>query len=284
MYTSDTYEAAFAATLPDTLPWRLEVRPRLKRAHMEVTGGMLVIRLPKAATMPPQRLAEIVAAQGPVLVAKARARGTAERTGAGEHTPTKQLVNGEGFELFGRSYRLRLVDNGPTCEIRRLPVGQIRADGTGSMGSDQYLCLRRDVATPETVIDWYRGELAVWLGEQVPPIAARLGVRPGLTCEVRPHRRGVRFGTWGRYLPGEHRITVPWIVAQIPLDRARHVLHHEVAHAAQPSGTVAHGREWQVLMSRISPDWRDLERLQRRGTGLSLWEGGLTPHVSGWEA
>jgi predicted metal-dependent hydrolase len=273
---------AVRGVLPASTPWRIEVGARLKYARLEMDAGALVVRIPPTG-IEPGRLARFVAQHGPRMLDTA--------TEGGEMA--KQLVGGEGFVLLGRPYRLKLVDDGPACAIRRQPIGQRRPDGSGSMGSEPFLCLRRGQATAATVIGWYRGELLAWLGEQIPPLASRLGVRDGLTWAVSHHRDGVRVGSWARYYPGKHHITVSWQVAQFPRHLAKHVLRHEMCHAARPqhrpggSGRT-HGREWQSLMGTLHPQWRETERTVRKT--MRVWTGSIAtpadpaPFVSGWTA
>ncbi len=280
-------KAAITAALPDGFPWQLETSPRLKHARMEVRDGVLVVRVGPIVPTPAD-LAGSVARQGPPLLYRAK------RTRHADVAPevTKQLVNGEGFVLLGRSYRLKIVDAGAPCEIRRQPIGQRRPgdDEQGSMGSDLFLCLRRDKATPATVIAWYQRQLREYLDTHLPPLADRLGVDPGLTWKVRPHC-AARGGSWALYATGRHEITVRWQVAQFPRELLDHVLRHEAVHASRVHWTrrggsgKPHGREFQSKMDILNPGWRDLEKRARTRIGAEVWNGRLTPaagHVSGW--
>ncbi len=282
------YRQALAAALPPGTPWDITVGARLKYSRLSVTDGVLTVRIPAAGTGDPARTAAWAATHaGRMLANTAPPR-------------TKELVNGEGFPLFGVNHRLRLVDDrshlpdatpaGPLTRHPGVPI--IAEDGPSTWSGHRtwQLTLHRDHATASTVIEWYRAELLAWLNEQIPPLAARLGVRDGLTWAVRHQRDGVRIGSWASYYPAKHRVTASWTVAQFPRDLATHVLRHEMCHAARPGGTT-HGRQWQARMATLNPQWREHETVVRKHT--EVWTGHIAPagtapatdgpHVSGWD-
>ncbi len=293
MSAHEEFHAAVAAVLPPDFPWRLEVNPRRRHAGLRARDGVVVLSIPTNMTGP-DRTAAWFAVHAPRALARLQAR--AQDTPAATGPVVKELVNGEGFLLFGQNHKLRLVDDPAAAPIVAEP-----GPSTWSGVRTWQLTVRRDQASARLIIEWYRGQLAAWLDEKIPPVAARCRVRDGLQWEVRPHREGTGHGTWGRYLVKHHRITMPWIVAQLPRDVAEQIVRHEVGHAARPhrqpgaSGR-PHGPEWRALMSTLCHDWR---RLEAAADEHRLWHGGLaapapTPEparepapagfVSGWGA
>jgi predicted metal-dependent hydrolase len=269
-------------TLPKFITWTIEFHPRRKRIEVQFFAGCKVVfRLPYATT--PAHFHTVANRMRPTIVTKAAKTAAKVPTTPVSELVQKDLVNGEGFELFGRSYRLRLVTAGPVCELRPQPLGQVRADGSGSMGSDLFLCLRADMATAETVIEWYRRQLAVFLDETLPPLAARHGVplagaavgRPGLSWRVRAASDG-NFGSWATYGRRPDNIRFTWHIAQLPREDALHTVRHELAHATRPGGK-PHGPEWQAAMDRIcGPGWVTVEKRTRKGPP-NLWYGATNP-------
>lgn len=286
MATVDEYTAALGTLkFPEWLAWSVKVSTRARKAHVTIEHDGAVVFTAPASRTPADVADGARRLLGKILVAARDKRDN------GVTVVVKDLVSGEGFPLVGHPNRLKIVDDGPPCEVRRLPVGQHRPDGTGSMGSLPFLCLRRDQATARTVIEWYREQGQAWLDKTMPAIAQRLGVRPGLTWEVRPYRAGDRFGgSWATYHPGSaHRIRMDWRVFQFPRELAEHVARHEAAHAIAGG----HGPAWQRVMARFGTDWRDLERRTKTADGLTLWNGEVSAArelepaasmVSGWGA
>ncbi len=273
-YDTGPYVAALtAAGLPASLTWTVQVNPRRKRIAWQVQpGGAVLFSVPPGAS--PDRLRTFAQASRGRLVVL-----TADASARGAIRP-KELVSGEGFRLFGTNYRLSLVDDGPAI--------------TGGPGPSTWsgirtwqLTMRRDQASAALIIEWYRRELAAWLDKYMPPLANRHGIRPGLAWEVRPFRAG-NVRSWATYHSKTHRVFFCWQVAQFPAELARHVVAHELAHAARPGGK-SHGPEWESKMDMIAgPGWRDREQVVRRELDADVWHGDVAqprpvdPFVSAW--
>lgn len=95
--------------------------------------------------------------------------------------PVKELVGGEGFLWLGTSHRLLLVNDGP-------------AIGCANPWKHQdWLRLRRDVATADTIIGWYEQQGLEYAREVVARWSPRLG-RARRGCPRHSAvRRGVRL-------------------------------------------------------------------------------------------
>lgn len=276
-YTADEF-ASVLRSISTPLPMQWTVKPSARRKSFEAVvgpGGIVEFRVP--ATMRPAQFVILVSKHRGAIITAAT-----QKAATGVHVPRKDLVNGEGFPLFGTNHRLRLVDDGP-------PIVAGPGPSTWSGIRTWQLTMRRDVASAETVIGWYRAELAAWLDKTIPPLMSRHGVAAGLTWKVRPYRRDVNTRTWGTYHRATHRIFIEWHVAQFPRVLAEHVVKHELAHATRPGGA-SHGAEWARAMDRIAGyDWMDREKAVKSLDGLSLWEGDVNerpaapaPFTSAW--
>lgn len=163
---------------------------------------------------------------------------------------SKELVNGEGFLYLGRSYQLRIADNG----------------GAGLRLDRGRLVLPAHLATEgyAHVIEWYQARAAAWLRPRLANWATRLKVElHGIEAADLGHK-------WGSATP-DGRVRIHWATMQLRPELIDYVLAHEVAHMKQPH----HGPAFWALLSRVLPDYGDRrERLAHAGSGL--WFGNHT--------
>ncbi len=277
------FRDALANILPAGLAWSVQVNARRKRFAVWIEpGGAVVVAVPPSAD--PARVAHTIQAErGRLLVA------AAEKRERGLRIVRKQLVNGEGFPFAGRNHRLSLVvdgDDSPT----RTPAGALTRDAGVPIAAEPgpstwsgirtwQLTMRRDAASARTVIEWYRAQGRAWLDQHMPDMLRRLHVPADAwpTWEVRPYRPSKGYGgTWGTYRNPPHKIFIDWFAFQFPADLLRYVAAHEAAHAAL-RGQYAHGREWETVVSRLCPDWCELDPRAKALPGLCLWVGDLDP-------
>lgn len=304
------FGAAIAgAGLPGWLAWSVKVstrRPSAKPTRSRRTlgatiepGGSVVFTV--AAGTTPEEAGDAVRRMRGRLVVAAE-----DKRDRGVRIVRKELVDGEGFPFAGRYQRLRLVVDGDERDDRTaagpltrhpgVPIIAEPGPSTWSGIRTHQLTMRRDAASARTVIEWYRTQGQAWLDEHVPPLLSRVYVKreDWPTWEVRPARRGEGYGgSWGRYRWPAHSMTVPWLIFQLPAELLRYIAAHEVAHAAL-KGQHGHAQPWQLVVSRLCPDWRELDPRARELPGLPLWVGELEParesvapvaadpFVSGW--
>jgi predicted metal-dependent hydrolase len=158
----------------------------------------------------------------------------------------KRFLSGEGFDLLGRHYRLRLGD-GPKVQLRdgwlRMPRESVEA-GRGA----------------EELIAWYQQEALRWLPARIEPWAAKMAMQPR-QLDVR--HLGYRWGSLGK---GD-RLNLHWAIMQLPPSLIDYVIVHELAHDDEPNHTA---RFWAV-MRRDLPDYEQRKaRLSEAGTQLWL--------------
>jgi hypothetical protein len=256
MTSPDRYRHALAAlNLP--AEWQVEVaiRPRRRRAALEVKpGGDVVVLIPP--TTDPDEVVRFVGSRRRWIAAQV---DTATRL-APDHA-VKHLVDGEEFTLLGHRHRLCLVDTAPAA-VGQLPAAT--ADGL------LYVRRQRPQQVRRAIIDVYRQVGLAWLRREGRQYELDAGIT-GLSYVVRDLGRQ----RWGIYNgPPRHTTTLHWAVFGLPVHLAEYVLVHEQAHATRPGGR-PHGRAWQRRMILWMPDWRERQE-ELAEVGRHAWLGGWT--------
>ncbi|MCI2420063.1 M48 family metallopeptidase [Saccharopolyspora sp. K220] len=250
---ADIEEAVAALGLPPGWDLRVEIRPRRSTVGLQLTPGEPVkVLVPPHAT--PERVADVIRHHWGWLAQK-----IPEARRLAPDFAVKTFVNGEGFYLLGRSYRLHLTDDGPPTRIERLPH---------VLGTDEFLCVRRDRldAMCNAVIALYCDRGMAWAREHGEQYEHHANIQ-GLRYEVRSLGRR----RWGSYSPTKHLVSLHWPVFGLPQELIEYVLVHELAHATRPAGR-HHGPAWQRQMSLWMPDWRQRKAALAQ-VGRRAWMG-----------
>src|SRR5215207_4781187 len=123
-----------------TIPIETAGQSRRARLTIERDGSL---RLRAAADVDRAELQSFLAAKREWIYKK-----LAEKEAFDHELVTKELVDGEGFQYLGRSYRLRISEDGERVQLRagRLVVPRVQLDRGG-----------------EPIIDWYRKRGGAWL-------------------------------------------------------------------------------------------------------------------------
>ncbi|MBI3224368.1 MAG: M48 family metallopeptidase [Mycolicibacterium cosmeticum] len=172
----------------------------------------------------------------------------AEKENFAAEPVSKELVNGEGFQYLGRSYQLRLADEG----------NQVR------MHAGKFILPRPMLGTgAEHIVQWYRDAGLRWLRPRSKDWSSRLRVHPR-SIEVAD--LGNKWGSAG----AAGRIRIHWVTMQLRPVLVDYVLAHELAHLREGN----HGAEfWQVL-GRAMPDF-DERKCELAEAGASIWRGAI---------
>lgn len=277
-------DAIEAKGWPDWVTWQAQPT-RAKSSIISMTPrGRLIAKL--AAGADPARIADHVDRNRVGLLRDAR-----RVYDKGPDVVTKQLVSGEGFVFDGRRYRLRLVrpdgrgiGRGAIAPMTVHP-GAMCADEAGpstwSGVRTWQLTLRQD-ATASDVVEWYRRRGQELLDERIPPMVARLGLRPGLKWRVRPYQPTARFGggSWATHSGATRTVAFRWQAFQMERVYVDYLLAHEVAHDLPDSR--GHDQLWESAMDRLCPRWRELRPKVRGGDGMTFWLGQTEPRPAGW--
>lgn len=234
--------------------WRVEVSDRRTRMAVTVDDyGIATLVVPQDVN--PSMVARFVRSSC-TSVARQRNR-LAPYTP--DH-PTKELVPGENFPLFGTPHRLQLTGDGP----------DVRLDETRHQG---WLSLRRD-QTSEAIVGWYGVKLLGWVTrpdtERCGPYwAGRLGLAEPINYKVAD--LGPR--KWSKFTV-PNTVALHWALAQLDRSVIGYVLAHALVHASRPGGS-KHGPEFRRRMARLfcGPDEWELEERLRKD-GRSVWLGG----------
>ncbi|MGW2223811.1 YgjP-like metallopeptidase domain-containing protein [Streptomyces formicae] len=182
--------------------------------------------------------------------------------------PVKTFVNGEGFLWLGRSARLCLLDN-PDVMLRRAS-----GYGTGYWFEMDRTAIPRGA---KTFIDWYSREGTAWLQTEAQQLWSRVApFRP------MPTVRAANIGRtrWGKHdgRDGRDDVTIAWQTFQLPPSLVRHVLAHELTHAARPGGAV-HGPEFWRAFERTEIGARQTAR-RLDEEGRHVWMGDVGQGVA----
>lgn len=165
-----------------------------------------------------------------------------------QHEPiSKEFVDGEGFLYLGRSYRLKVADDGGPVRLER---GRLVLPASLAAHGEAYL------------VAWYRRCGEAWLRPRVRSWAERLRVEPDV-IEVTDlgHK-------WGSATAGR-QVRVHWASLQLSPQLIDYVLAHELAHLREAH----HGPAFWQLLARVMPDYDQRKRdLAQQGAGL--WFGG----------
>jgi predicted metal-dependent hydrolase len=219
-----------------------EVRGSPRRSTFGITierDGSLILRAPLLADV--DELAEWAVGKAEWVCRKLAEKDLLLVPGV-----VKQLVSGEGFDLLGRHYRLKLTDGSAPVGLRdgRLWLPRTLADaGDGTAA----------------LIDWYQGQARAWLPSRIQPWVSRMAARPQ-QLDVRD--LGYRWGSLGK---GD-RLNLHWAVMQLPPSLIDYVIVHELAHINEPHHTPAFWRK----VRRVLPDYEQ-RRSRLAVAGSRLW-------------
>jgi predicted metal-dependent hydrolase len=149
----------------------------------------------------------------------------------------KEYVSGEGFYYLGRSYRLKVLDNGAGQPALRFFRGRFE--------------LKRDaqVEGRDHFVRWY----TVQLEHRLPELLSSLALRMGISCPAFHVRDlGYRWGSCGR----DGTLYFHWRVAMLPATLMQSIVAHEMAHQIERR----HSSAFREQLDRIIPDFRERSR------------------------
>ena len=153
-------------------------------------------------------------------------------------TPPRQYLSGETHLFLGRQYRLLVTSEG---------APNVRIDG------DRLILAVREngsfVHRRTLLQHWYTLQ-----SHQVFPERLSVAVPPFLRLGIAKPRLIIRAlaRRWGSYTVAGNLVLNRDLVQASP-HLIDYVVTHELAHALHPD----HGSEWQGLLTRAMPDWRD---------------------------
>lgn len=249
-------EAALAsAGLSDLIRWRVRISKRRTgtgRITIEPDASV-VITVPERCD--PAQVARLVKSRTDTIISAV----LKARQSAPEH-PAKELISGEGFDLLGRPYRLRVADGSGPVHIDRV---------TTPNGSFPFLFLdRSETGTAAALIDWYASQGEMWIAEHASAWTKRLNAA-GLRFAIED--LGERPAV---FRPVSRTVALHWALFALDRDVVEFAL---VRHAARlRDGQVAVPAAADRSVESLIPDWqRRVDRL--RAQWRTTWTGAIAP-------
>lgn len=169
--------------------------------------------------------------------------------------PRREFVNGQGFLYLGKSYRLKLIDNGKMKSARSPNVTVLRLwHGYFELPESEKANARNHF------ISWYRKQIKEQLKARVPRYDKRIGVT---VKDTRILDLGHRWASCGR----NGVINFNWRSVMAPVWVLDYILVHEMVHHIERGHT---DRFWR-LVSRVIPDYEEHALwLNENGADLDL--------------
>jgi len=169
--------------------------------------------------------------------------------------PSREFVNGQGFLYLGKSYRLKLIDNGKMKSARSPNVTMLRLwHGYFELAESEKANARNHF------ISWYRKQIKEQLKARIPRYDKRMGVT---VKDTRILNLGHRWASCGR----NGVINFNWRSVMAPVWVLDYILVHEMVHLIERGHT---DRFWR-LVSRVIPDYEEHALwLNENGADLDL--------------
>lgn len=161
-----------------------------------------------------------------------------------------EFVDGEGFHLLGKHYRLKLVD----VPKNVTGVPSVRFEG-------DRLLLRREQAASggKRIEEYYTRAAHLYLNETVQRWKRIVGVEPGRFVQVM--NLGYR---WGSCSP-DGTLNFHWRIMQLPSRIIEYVVVHELVHIKTPD----HSEQFWRTLGSVMPDYERRKMwLKKNGGGL----------------
>ena len=169
--------------------------------------------------------------------------------------PRREFVNGQGFLYLGKSYRLKLIDNGKMKSARSPNVTVLRLwHGYFELAESEKANARNHF------ISWYRKQIKEQLKARIPRYDKRIGVT---VKDTRILDLGHRWASCGR----NRVINFNWRSVMAPVWALDYILVHEMVHLIERGHT---DRFWRIV-ARIIPDYEENALwLNENGADLDL--------------
>jgi predicted metal-dependent hydrolase len=167
----------------------------------------------------------------------------------------RDFVSGQGFLYLGKSYRLRLINNGTGV------VDQKGVSTSLRLHNGYFELLEREKERgKDHFIKWYRKQTEQQLQLRIPRYANRIGV------EVRDFRvldLGNRWASCGK----KGTLNFSWRTVMAPIQVFDYILVHEMAHMIERG----HTKNFWRIVSRVISDYEDQKTwLQVHGVELGI--------------
>jgi predicted metal-dependent hydrolase len=172
--------------------------------------------------------------------------------------PTKskrEFVNGQGFLYLGKSYRLKIVDDGQADNTERTECSPVR------LWQGYFELLKSETHhAREHFIAWYKKRTREQLKTRIPLYDKRIGIK---SEDFRVLDLGHRWASCSR----RGIINFNWRVVMAPIWVFDYILVHEMSHFIEKG----HTKKFLQIVSRIIPNHEELALwLKENGRDLDL--------------
>ena len=203
------------------------IRSKRRTVSLEVTrDGRLVVRAP--LRMPIKLIERAVAGKSEWIQNKKQSAAARDSL-----HPPKQCVEGEQFELLGKSYTLKF-DAG---------VQKITLSSDALLVPAAYMQCREQL--PQALTAWYKAQAADILRSRVAAFAGQHAIA------YESVRVTSALSRWGS-CSGKGRLCFSWRLALAPPEMIDYVIAHELAHIDRPDHSAAFWRHVAALMPDFS--------------------------------
>ena len=167
----------------------------------------------------------------------------------------RDFVSGQGFLYLGRSYRLRLVNNGTGAVEEKRVSTPLRLHN----GYFELLESKKETAK-EHFIKWYRKQTEQQLQLRIPRYDKRIGVE---VKDIRVLDLGNRWASCGK----KGTLNFSWRTIMAPIHVFDYILVHEMAHMIERG----HTKDFWRIVSRVISDYEEHKTwLQVHGVELNI--------------
>ncbi len=168
--------------------------------------------------------------------------------------PMREFVNSQGFLYLGKSYRLKLIDDG-------IKSGRPSKTAPLRLWHGYFELVETEKAKARNhFIFWYRKQIKKQLKERIPRYDKRIGVT---VKDIRILDLGHRWASCGR----NGSINFNWRSVMAPVWVFDYILVHEMVHMIERG----HSDSFWSMVSRVIPDYEEYARwLNENGADLDL--------------
>jgi predicted metal-dependent hydrolase len=215
------------------------VRKDIKNLHLAVYPPLGRVRVSAPATLDDEavRLA--------VIARLAWVRRQRRQIQSQERETPREMTDGETHYLWGRAYRLRIIEDGAQQAVTL--SGDRRLELHVRPGADRQARERR-------LAEWQRRELRRVAHGVVSQWAGVIGVSEPSWAIRRMRTK------WGTCVPERSRIWLNLELAKKPRECLEYIVVHELVHLLERN----HTERFYELMDRFMPDWRTVRETLNR--------------------
>lgn len=212
----------------------LVVRKPIKNLHLSVLPPNGWVRVTAPQEMKDDAVRTLIALRLP-WIKKQQAKFTGQ-----ERQTKRDYVTGESHYFFGKRYRLEViyVDAVPEVELKGKSKIILQVRPKSSVG-------RRH----EAMMDWYRKELHVVVGDLVEKWQKKMGVQVNFWSIKQMKTR------WGTCNSKRARVLINLELAKKPTACVEYVVVHELLHLVEKR----HSDKFVSLMTKYIPKWKGIK-------------------------